>query len=219
MNSKKLIIAMPKGRILKELRPLLDLIPITPENDFDRQESRKLHFETSNDNISFIKVRSFDVATFVAFGSAHIGIVGSDVLQEFNYSELYSPLDLNIGKCSLCLASTSSFNKELSRLSHIRVATKYPETTKEYFFKKGIQAECIKINGAVELAPKLGLSSHIVDLVSTGNTIKENGLVVVEKISDVSTRLVVNRSVMKTRPNEIKDLILKFRGIANGSDN
>jgi len=219
MYSKKIVIALPKGRILKELRPILDLIEIKPEEDFDKKDSRKLYFETSKENISFIKVRSFDVATFVAFGSAHLGIVGSDVLKEFNYSELYSPIDLNIGKCSLCLASSEDSSKELSRLSHIRVATKYPMLTKEYFLKKGIQAECIKINGAVELAPKLGLSSHIVDLVSSGKTIKENGLAVVEKISDISTRLVVNRSIMKTRPNEIRDLILKFRGIANGSDN
>ena len=219
MHNKKIVIALPKGRILKELRPLLDLVQITPEEEFDIEDSRKLYFETSNENISFIKVRSFDVATFVAFGSAHLGVVGSDVLKEFNYSELYSPVDLKIGKCSLCLACSEDTSKELSRLSHIRVSTKYPALTKEYFLKKGIQAECIKINGAVELAPKLGLSSHIVDLVSSGRTIKENGLVVVEKISDISTRLVVNRSIMKTRPNDVKDLILKFRGIANGSDN
>ena len=220
MDQKNLIIAMPKGRIFTEVRPLLDKIPLIPESEFDNPDTRLLHFKTNELDISLIKVRSFDVATFVAFGAAHIGIVGSDVISEFNYPEVYSPLDLGVGKCSLCVAASRDFeNKDLSNLSHLRVATKYPENTKKYFAKKGIQAECVKINGAVELAPKLGLATHIVDLVSTGRTIKENELVVLDKIIDVSTRLIVNRSIMKTRPNDVKSIIAKFRGVTDGCVN
>lgn len=132
---------------------------------------------------------------------------------EFDYPEIYAPLDLGIGTCRLCVAQSVELGEtfDISQLSHIRVATKYPETTSRYFATRGIQAECVKLNGAMELAPKLGLTPRIVDLVSTGRTLKENGLREVATIADVSSRLVVNRTALKVRSNEINGWIEKFR--------
>jgi ATP phosphoribosyltransferase len=208
-----LVLALPKGRILKELRPLLRHVGIEPEKEFDDDDSRLLHFATNIPNLSIIRVRSFDVATFVAFGAAHIGIAGSDVLMEFDYPDIYAPIDLGIGGCRLSIAEPRALmeHDDLTRWSHIRVATKYPHITQRYFAARGIQAECIKLNGAMELAPGLGLASRIVDLVSSGGTLKANGLAEVEKIADVSSRLIVNRAAFKTRPDEISDWIEKFR--------
>ena len=157
--SEKLTIAIPKGRILKELQPIMDKAGIKPEPDFYNEDSRKLEFSTNFPNVSLIRVRAFDAATFVAFGGAQIGVAGNDVLEEFDYAEVYSPLDLGIGKCRLAVAEL----KELAdkdnpeSWSNIRVATKYPNLTKKHFAARGVQAECIKLNGAMELAPKLGL--------------------------------------------------------------
>ena len=186
--------ALPNGRILGEVMPLLQRLGITPEPAFADPGSRQLRFATSEAGLDLIRVRSFDVATFVAFGSAQLGIAGNDVLMEFDYSEIYAPLDLDVG-----------------RASHIRVATKYPELTRRHFAARGIQAECIKLNGAIELAPHLGLCHHIVDLVQTGATLKANGLVEIERIAEVSSRLIVNRPALKTRPDEIGGWIDRFR--------
>jgi ATP phosphoribosyltransferase len=200
-----IVLALPKGRILAELGPLLDRAGIRPEPDFAREESRKLRFTTNIADLEIIRVRSFDVATFVAFGAAQLGIVGNDVLMEFNYPELYSPLDLKIGHCRLSVAEPAALGAvdEPLRWSHVRVATKYPEITRRHFAARGVQAECIKLNGALELAPSLGLCQRIVDLVSTGATLKANGLIEVERIADISSRLCVNRTALKTRPDEI----------------
>ena len=208
-----LVLALPKGRILKELRPFLSHVGIEPEPEFDNDDSRLLRFATNIPNLSIIRVRSFDVATFVAFGAAHLGVAGSDVLMEFDYPDLYAPLDLGIGGCRLSIAEPKELMEQddLSRWSHIRVATKYPEITRRYFAARGVQAECIKLNGAMELAPNLGLCRRIVDLVSTGSTLKANGLAEIEKIADVSSRLVVNRTAFKTRPEEISGWIERFR--------
>lgn len=208
-----LVLALPKGRILKELRPFLSHVGIEPEPEFDNDDSRLLRFATNIPNLSIIRVRSFDVATFVAFGAAHLGVAGSDVLMEFDYPDLYAPLDLGIGGCRLSIAEPKELMEQddLSRWSHIRVATKYPEITRRYFAARGVQAECIKLNGAMELAPRLGLCTRIVDLVSSGSTLKANGLAEVEKIADVSSRLVVNRTAFKTRPEEISGWIERFR--------
>lgn len=213
MAQDPLIIALPKGRIMEEARPLLDAVGIQPESAFDDDNSRQLQFSTNLDHVSIIRVRSFDVATFVAFGAAQLGIAGNDVLMEFDYPEIYAPLDLGIGGCRLCIAQSKELGDtfDVSRLSHVRVATKYPETTSRYFAAQGIQAECVKLNGAMELAPKLGLTPRIVDLVSTGRTLKENGLVEVATIADVSSRLVVNRTALKVRSEEIGGWIQKFR--------
>jgi ATP phosphoribosyltransferase len=208
-----LVLALPKGRILKELRPFLSHVGIEPEAEFDDDDSRLLRFSTSIPNLSIIRVRSFDVATFVAFGAAHLGVAGSDVLMEFDYPELYAPLDLGIGECRLAVAEPKALrdSDDPSRWSHVRVATKYPEITRRHFAARGVQAECIKLNGAMELAPGLDLCRYIVDLVSSGSTLKANGLAEIETIAKVTSRLIVNRTAFKTRPVEISAWIERFR--------
>lgn len=207
-----LVLALPKGRILDEVRPLLHHVGIEPEADFDNPKSRALQFNTNLPHVKIIRVRSFDVATFVAFGAAHLGVCGSDVMMEFDYPEIYTPLDLGIGKCRIAVAEPVDLSEhdDPSRWSHVRVATKYPEITRRHFAERGVQAECIKLNGAMELAPGLGLCRRIVDLVSTGSTLKANGLVEVEHIADISSRLVVNRAAFKTRHSEIQGWIDRF---------
>ena len=218
-DPKRLVIALPKGRILKEVMPLFAQCGLVPEPDFADEDSRKLTFETNLPDVAIIRVRSFDVPTFVAFGAAHLGIAGSDVLMEFEYPEIYAPLDLRVGKCHLAVAEPkeAAATDEPSRWSHVRVATKYPEVTRRHFAARGVQAECIKLNGALELAPQLGLCQRIVDLVSTGATLRANGLVEVERIADVSSRLAVNRTAMKTRPDEIRGWIDRFERASRGS--
>jgi ATP phosphoribosyltransferase len=210
--TEPIIIAVPKGRILDEALPLLGHIGIEPEPAFADEGSRALRFATSDPEIELIRVRAFDVATFVAHGAAQLGIVGSDVLMEFDYSELYAPVDLQIGHCRLSVAEPADMaEKDDPRgWSHIRIATKYPHVTAKHFEARGVQAECVKLNGAMELAPTLGLAPRIVDLVSSGRTLKENGLVEVETIAEVSSRLVVNRAAFKTRARVVP-LVDAFR--------
>jgi ATP phosphoribosyltransferase len=210
-----LVFALPKGRILKEAMPLLHAAGIVPEPAFDDPDSRQLQFTTNVPNILIIRVRSFDVATFVAFGAAQIGIAGNDVLTEFDYPEIFAPIDLDIGHCRVSVAEPVelSATDDPSQWSHIRVATKYPKITREHFAARGVQAECIKLNGAMELAPGLGLCRRIVDLVSTGATLKANGLVEIETLAEVTSRLVVNRAAFKTRPEEIGGWIDRFREV------
>ena len=198
MINKNLIIAIPKGRILKELQCLFLQIGLEPEADFYNDDSRKLIFDSNFDNLKIIKVRSFDVATIVKFGGADFGVCGLDVLEEFSSPDIYPLFDLEIGKCRLSIAAKSD-EGDFSDKSHLRIATKYLSLTNNYFSSKGIQAECIKLNGAMELAPHLNLCDYIVDLVSTGNTLRENGLVEVKKVLDVSSYFVVNRHSLKTK--------------------
>ena len=209
----QLIFAIPKGRILDEALPMLRAGGVHPAEDFFNAKSRALTFATERDDLSIIRVRAFDVATFVAHGAAHIGIVGSDVIDEFRFSELYAPVDLGIGQCRLSLAMPVGAPPIDASLSHIRVATKYPTITRAWFAARGIQAECIKLNGAMEIAPKLGLASHIVDLVSTGRTLVENGLEERATVSEVSARLIVNRTAFKLNP-AIAPMIEAFRAAA-----
>ena len=218
MSQDPLVIAVPKGRILGEALPIISAAGIDPEPAFADENSRKLLFATNHPHISLIRVRSFDVATFVAFGGAQLGIAGNDVLVEFDYSEIYAPLDLGIGKCRLSIAQPKDLadGLDLGRLSHVRIATKYPNTTSRWFADRGIQAECVKLNGAMELAPVLGLCPRIVDLVSTGNTLKANGLVEVDTLAQVTSRLIVNRTALKVRSQEISGWIDKFRTAAEG---
>lgn len=214
-----LVIAVPKGRILTELRPLLHAVGIVPEPAFDDAASRALSFATNIPGLSMIRVRSFDVATFVAFGAAQLGVAGNDVLMEFDYPEIYAPVDLGIGKCRLSVAEPVGMAAEDDprSWSHVRVATKYPHVTATHFAARGVQAECIKLNGAMELAPSLGLCRRIVDLVSSGQTLKENGLVEIEKIAEVSSRLIVNRAASKTRAQDLGPWIEKFQqAVAHG---
>ncbi len=213
MKNDALVIAVPKGRILDEALPIIAAAGLVPEPAFADEGSRKLQFATNHPAVSLIRVRSFDVATFVAFGGAQLGIAGNDVLMEFDYSEIYAPLDLAIGKCRLSIAQPKDLadGLDLGRLSHVRVATKYPSITSKWFAERGIQAECVKLNGAMELAPALGLCPRIVDLVSSGHTLKANGLVEVETIAHVTSRLIVNRTALKVRSQEIGGWIEKFR--------
>jgi ATP phosphoribosyltransferase len=211
--SGQTILALPKGRILKEALPILRAAGIEPEAAFSDKNSRALMFSTNITNLSLIRVRSFDVATFVAFGAAHMGIAGNDVLMEFGYPEIYAPVDLGIGRCRLSVAEprAEAESDDPRGWSHVRVATKYPNVTRAHFAKRGVQAECVKLNGAMELAPALGLTSRIVDLVSSGQTLKENGLVEVETVAEVSSRLIVNRAAFKTRAAELVPWVERFR--------
>ncbi len=213
------MLALPKGRILDEVMPLVRRAGIEPDSAFDDPASRQLHFATNHANLSIIRVRSFDVATFVAFGAAQLGVAGNDVLMEVDYPEIYAPLDLKVGRCRLAVAEPAEMVKDddPSRWSHVRVATKYPEITRRHFAARGVQAECIKLTGAMELAPQLGLCQRIVDLVSTGRTLEANGLVEVEQIAAVTSRLVVNRAALKTRYEEIGGWIERFREVARAA--
>ena len=218
MSDNKIIFAIPKGRIYKELEPILAACDLQPEDDFFDSASRKLQFSTNHPELDIIRVRAFDVATFVAHGGAQMGVVGNDVLEEFQFSDLYAPLDLDIGHCHMSVAmhKDDAAQDDPSRWSHIRVCTKYPNLTARHFARRGVQAECIKINGAMEIAPALGLARRIVDLVSTGGTLKANGLVEVEKIMDISSRLIVNRSALKTNPDTMNAWVERFgHAIAN----
>lgn len=211
--SEVFVLALPKGRILKEVLPVLKRAGIEPEAEFGDENSRALRFRTNDPKLEIIRVRSFDVATFVAFGAAQLGVAGNDVLLEFDYPEIYAPVDLNIGHCRLSVAEPAdlSATDDPSRWSHIRVATKYPNITQNHFAARGVQAECIKLSGAMELAPTLGLCRRIVDLVSSGATLKANNLVEIERIADVTSRLIVNRTAMKTYPREIGDWVERLR--------
>ena len=209
-----LVLAIPKGRIYAELEPMLKKVGIEPEAKFFDDDDRALQFTTNVAGLSIIRVRAFDVATFVAYGAAQLGVAGLDVIEEFNYPDLYAPLDLGIGKCRLSVAEPVSVAEgdDPTRWSHVRIATKYPNLAQRHFAARGVQAECIHLNGAMELAPAIGLSQRIVDLVSSGATLKANGLVEVEKIMDITSRLIVHRGAFKTRGAELAPLLDAFRG-------
>ena len=209
--NSKIILAIPKGRIAKEIISLLSSLNLDPEKDFfEDEKNRKLLFKTKTKNFFLTKVRNFDVPTIVAFGGADFGIVGSDVVNEFDYEEIYSPIDLKLGKCSMVLAKNKNKKLDIDSASIIKVASKYPVATQNFFENKGKQVECIKLNGSIEIAPQLGISDMIVDLVSTGKTLKENNLEIVEKISDISSNLIVNRVSLKTKSEDINKIINLF---------
>ena len=214
---KKIIMALPKGRILNELIPLLQKAEIVPEEDFFRTSSRKLLFNTNQKNLLIIKVRSFDVATFVALGAAQVGVAGDDVISEFNYDEIYNFYDLKIGKCRLSVAKIKE-KKISDNKGHIVVATKYKNITTNYFAKKGVRAECIKLNGAVELAPKLKICSTIVDLVSTGKTLSENNLEESSLVMQITSKLIINKIAYKLMNDDITKILNKFKKALNGKN-
>ena len=202
-----LTFAVPKGRILDEALPLMARAGVVPDAEFHDKKSRALSFACEGGDMRIIRVRAFDVATFVAHGAAQVGIVGSDVVEEFAYPDLYAPVDLDIGHCRLSVAEVAGSESDNGSASHLRIASKYPNLTRRHFEKMGIQAEVVKLNGAMELAPNLGLCRRIVDLVSTGATLDANGLVEVEHIADVSSKLIVNRAALKTRHREVQGLV------------
>jgi ATP phosphoribosyltransferase len=219
LSNDNLVLALPKGRILEEIMPLITRAGIEPEAAFSDTSSRKLRFSTNHANLDIVRVRSFDVATFIIFGAAHLGIAGQDVLMEFDSSQIYAPVDLDVGNCRMIVAEPVEMapDDNPQRWSHIRIATKYPEITRRHFASRGVQAECIKLNGAMEIAPSMSLCSRIVDLVSTGSTLKANGLVEVEEIAQITSRLAVNRTALKTRPNELNYWIHNFREAVDAS--
>ena len=208
-----LVLALPKGRILAELAPLLTRAGIQPAADYADEDSRRLRFETNHPNLDVVRVRPFDVATFVAHGAAQLGVCGADVLMEFDYDQIYAPLDLGIGRCRVSVAepAETAGTEDIASLSRVTVATKYPAIARRHFAARGVQAEVVHLNGAMELAPSLGMSRVIVDLVQTGSTLRANGLVETEVIAGVTSRLIVNRTALKTRPEAISAWIARFR--------
>jgi ATP phosphoribosyltransferase len=207
-----LILALPKGRILGECGPFLARAGIQPAPDYTDEDSRRLRFPTNHPELDVVRVRPFDVATFVAYGAAQIGICGADVLMEFDYPEIYAPLDLGIGACRVSVAAPiDEALDDPDRWSTVRVATKYPNIARRHYAARGIHADVVHLNGAMELAPGLGLSRLIVDLVQTGSTLKANGLRETEVIALVTSRLIVNRTALKTRAEEIGSWIARFR--------
>ena len=209
----KIIIAIPRGRIIGELKKILMKTTFAPEAEMFDDKSRKLTFLSKAKDVNFIKVRAFDACTFVAFGAAQIGIAGEDVIKEFDYSEIYAPLELNIGHCRLSVAALKTLLKkeDPETWSNIRVATKYPNISKEYFANKGIQVEAIKLNGSMELAPSLNMCRRIVDLVSTGATLKANGLKEIDEIMKIQSKLIINRSAFKTNNKKIQSIMDEFK--------
>jgi len=210
---KPLIFAVPKGRILDEALPMMARAGVVPEAEFHDKSSRALSFACEDAGMKIIRVRAFDVATFVAHGAAQAGIVGSDVVEEFAYPDLYAPVDLNIGHCRLSVAEPAGTVPGNGTASHLRVASKYPNLTRRHYERLGVQAEVVKLNGAMELAPGLGLASRIVDLVSTGRPLKDNGLVETATILEISARLIVNRAALKTDAR-VGALVERFRAAA-----
>jgi len=202
MSQQPLTIALSKGRILDDTLPLFEEAGIVPAEDI--KKSRKLIFDTTIDNVKLIIIRATDVPSYVQFGGADIGVTGKDVLMEHGADGLYEPLDLGIAKCRLMTAAKKG---AISPAGRIRVATKFVKLAKTYYASQGIQTDIIKLYGAMELAPLLGLADEIVDIVDTGNTLKANGLEAREMIHDISTRLVVNRTSMKIKHAQIQPII------------
>ena len=213
VRTRPLTMALSKGRIFEETLPLLEAAGIqVSENP---EQSRKLIIETSDPNLRLIIVRASDVPTYVEYGAADLGIAGKDVLIEHAANHpggLYQPIDLNIAKCRLAVAVTKGFDyaAAVKQGARLRVATKYTEAARAHFAAKGVYVDLIKLYGSMELAPLVGLADAIVDLVSTGNTLKANNLVAVEDIMPISSRLVVNRAALKTRQAELQPILDAF---------
>ncbi len=211
-NNNILTIAVSKGRIYKDCMPLLAAAGIEPLED--PNISRKLIIPTSRDDVRLVVIRATDVPTYVEHGAADLGIAGKDVLMESDADSLYEPLDLNIACCRLMTALPV---EPVAQHGRLRVATKYVKTARQFYAKKGIQAEIIKLYGAMELAPLVGLADCIVDVVDTGNTLKANGLYADELIAHISSRMVVNQASMKMKYTAINELLDKVAGACQQS--
>jgi ATP phosphoribosyltransferase len=205
-------IALSKGRIFEETLPLLKAAGITALED--PETSRKLILSTNRDDVRLIIVRASDVPTYVQYGAADMGVAGKDVLNEHGGEGLYQPLDLNIAKCRMMVAVRNDFDYEsaVKQGARLRVATKYVKTAREHFASKGVYVDLIKLYGSMELAPLVGLSDAIVDLVSSGATLKANNLVAVEEIVQISSRLVVNQASLKLKRATIQPMLDAFAG-------
>ena len=212
MTNSKLIIALTKGRILEETLPLFERAGIVPKENL--RESRKLFFDTNIDGVQLMLLRGSDVPTYVEFGSADMGVVGKDLILEHGSEGFYEPLDLGIARCRLMTAVRSDREMVSGRIS---VATKFTNIAKRYFAERGKQIELIKLNGALELAPALGLADAIVDIVDTGKTLKANGLKPQDLIAEVSSRMIVNKASMKIK-HEIINKVLGQLNVVVKSD-
>ncbi len=197
----ELVIGLSKGRILKDTLPLLKKLDIVP--DEDPLQTRKLILSTNRPGIRLLLLRATDIPTYVQWGAADLGVAGKDVLMEHGGQGLYEPMDLNIARCKLMVAGRPNPPREMKP----RIATKYVNIARRYFAAKGQQVEIIKLYGSMELAPLTGLAHYIVDLVDTGNTLKANGLVALEKIADISSRLIINKAAMKMKHAPIRDFM------------
>lgn len=200
--SEQLTIALSKGRIFKETLPLLAHAGIEPVDD--PETSRKLILDTNQDNVKLVIIRASDVPTYVQYGAADLGVAGKDVLMEHGGAGLYEPLDLRIACCRLMVAGREPWSEQAQRL---RIASKYVNSARQYFAEQGMQVEIIKLYGSMELAPLVGLADLIVDVVDTGNTLRANGLKPLEKIADISSRLVVNKASMKRKHTQVQGFI------------
>jgi ATP phosphoribosyltransferase len=199
-------IALSKGRIFRETLPLLAAAGIEPADDPDT--SRKLILDTSQEDVKLVIIRAADVPTYVEYGAADLGVAGKDVLMEHGGSGLYEPVDLGIARCRLMVAGPA---QGVARSRRLRIATKYVQSTRRFYADRREQVEIIKLYGSMELAPLVGLSDLIVDVVDTGNTLKANGLVPLEHIADISSRLIVNKAAMKMKHQRIAGLIERVK--------
>ncbi|MBP4050370.1 ATP phosphoribosyltransferase [Chromobacterium violaceum] len=208
----KLTIALSKGRIFEETLPLLAAAGIVPAEN--PEFSRKLIIGTNHPDVQLVIVRASDVPTYVQYGAADLGIAGRDVLIEHGGAGLYQPLDLNIAKCKMMVAVQEGFDYDAAvrRGARLKIATKYPQIAREHFAKKGVHVDVIKLYGSMELAPLVGLADAIVDLVSTGGTLRANKLAAVEHIIDISSRLVVNQAALKLKYDAIQPVLDAFAG-------
>lgn len=216
--SSTINIALSKGRVLEDTLPLLARAGIEPAEDPNK--SRKLIFDTNNPDIKLTIIRASDVPTYVQFGAADLGVSGKDVLMEYDGEGIYELLDLNIARCRLMVAEPEQLAKkdDPEKWTRLRIATKYVNITKKHFAAKGIQTDIIKLYGSMELAPLVGLSDRIVDLVSTGATMKANKLVEVEHIADISSWLVANKASMKMKHEAVKSLVDKLKSAVAEAD-
>ena len=200
-------LALSKGRIFEETVPLLARAGIVPSED--PEKSRKLIIGTSDPDLRIVVVRASDVPTYVQYGAADLGVAGKDVLMEHGGDGLYVPVDLGIGRCRLCVAAPRGFDyaSAVRRGARLRIATKYVQAARDHFASKGVHVDLIKLYGSMELAPLAGLADAIVDLVSSGGTLKANNLVEVEEIAPISSRLIVNQAALKTRRERLMPLV------------
>jgi ATP phosphoribosyltransferase len=209
----KITIALSKGRIFEQTIPLLEKIGISCNED--PETSRKLILDTNQKDIKLIIVRATDVPTYVEYGAADIGITGKDILDEYTGEGLYQPIDLNIGRCKMMVAAKQDFDyaAAIQKGIRLKVATKYVKVAKEHFAKKGMHIDLIKLYGSMELAPLVGLADVIVDLVSTGKTLKANNLVAVEDICDISSRLIINQASLKLKREFLQPILSQFEKV------